>query len=110
MQLSRESRQTHSGGLAAGENGTISRSGRPKVALRAWILQKIRAGDKEFVIPTEMREDVLEYVEGVQRECHEPLVLHSFRNMEEESRTGEEASGSLREIGGREEKTWVQEI
>lgn len=72
--------------------------------LRAWILQKIRAGDKEFVITTEMREDVLEYVEGVQREGHEPLVLHSFRNLEEENRTGEEASGSLREIGGREGK------
>ena len=34
--------------------------------LWAWILQKIR--DKEFVIITEVKEDVLEYVEGVQRE------------------------------------------
>lgn len=74
------------------------------MALRAWILQKIRAGDKEFVITTETREDVLEYVEGVQRECREPSVLHNFRNLEEESRAGEEASGSLRETGGREEK------
>ena len=36
--------------------------------LWAWILQKIRTGDKEFVIITEVKEDVLEYVEGVQRE------------------------------------------
>lgn len=31
-------------------------------------MQKIRAGDKEFVIITEVEEDALEYVEGVQRE------------------------------------------
>lgn len=36
--------------------------------LWAWILQKIRAGDKEFLKITEVKEDVLEYVEGVQRE------------------------------------------
>ena len=44
------------------------------------------------------------------RQKTEPLVLHSFRNLEEENRTGEEASASLRKLGGRWEKTWDREI